>query len=69
MQTSRRRLNVDVEELDRVIDAAEDGPLSKSELPEAQNHAARAGRTTGAKAKHGENQLRAGTEKLILCGS
>jgi transposase len=31
MQTSRRRLNVDVEELDRVIDAAEDGPLSKSD--------------------------------------
>src|SRR5277367_1671495 len=31
MQTSRRRLNVDVEELDRMIDAAEDGPLSKSD--------------------------------------
>jgi hypothetical protein len=31
MQTSRRGLNVDVEELDRVIDAAEDGPLSKSD--------------------------------------
>src|ERR1700691_3359670 len=31
MKTSRRRLNVDVEELDRVIDRAEDGPLSKSD--------------------------------------
>ena len=31
MQTSRRRLNVDVEELDRVIDAAENGPLSKAD--------------------------------------
>ena len=31
MRTSRRRLNVDVEELDRVIYAAEDGPLSKSD--------------------------------------
>src|SRR5271157_4561681 len=31
MKTSRRRLDVDVEELDRVIDAAEDGPLSKSD--------------------------------------
>ena len=31
MKTSRRRLNVDVEELDRVIDAAENGPLSKAD--------------------------------------
>ena len=31
MKTSRRRLDVDVEELDRVIDAAEDGPLSKAD--------------------------------------
>ena len=30
-KTSRRRLDVDVEELDRVIDAAEDGPLSKAD--------------------------------------
>src|ERR1700689_4056076 len=31
MKTSRRRLDVNVEELDRVIDAAEDGPLSKAD--------------------------------------
>jgi transposase len=31
MNTSRRRLDVDVEELDRVIDAAENGPLSKAD--------------------------------------
>src|SRR4051794_15868075 len=31
MKTSRRRLDVDVEELDRVIDAAENGPLSKAD--------------------------------------
>ena len=31
MKTSRRRLDVDVAELDRVIDRAEDGPLSKSD--------------------------------------
>jgi transposase len=31
MNTSRRRLDVNVEELDRVIDAAEDGPLSKAD--------------------------------------
>src|SRR6202453_2198572 len=31
MRTSRRRLNVDVEELDRVIDAAESCPLSKAD--------------------------------------
>lgn len=30
-KTSRRRLDVDVEELDRVIDAAENGPLSKAD--------------------------------------
>jgi hypothetical protein len=30
MKTSRRRLDVDVEDLDRVIDAAENGPLSKA---------------------------------------
>src|SRR6476660_4803827 len=29
--SSRRRLDVDVEELDRVIDAAENGPLSKAD--------------------------------------
>ncbi len=31
MKTSRSRLDVDVEELDRVIDAAENGPLSKAD--------------------------------------
>ncbi len=31
MKTARRRLDVNVEELDRVIDAAEDGPLSKAD--------------------------------------
>src|ERR1019366_10558197 len=31
MKTSRCRLDVDVEELDRVIDAAENGPLSKAD--------------------------------------
>ena len=31
MKTSRRRLDVNVEELDRIIDAAEDGPLSKAD--------------------------------------
>jgi transposase len=31
MKTSRRRLYVDVEELDRVIDAAENGPLNKAD--------------------------------------
>jgi transposase len=31
MKTSRRRLDVNVEELDRVIDRAEDGPLSKAD--------------------------------------
>jgi len=31
MKTLRRRLDVDVEELDRVIDAAENGPLSKAD--------------------------------------
>src|SRR5436305_15318586 len=31
MKTTRRRLDVDVEELDRVIDAAENGPLSKAD--------------------------------------
>jgi transposase len=31
MKTSRRRLDVDVQELDRVIDAAENGPLSKAD--------------------------------------
>jgi transposase len=31
MKTDRRRLDVDVEELDRVIDTAENGPLSKAD--------------------------------------
>jgi transposase len=31
MKTSRRRLDVDVEDLDRVIDAAENGPLSEAD--------------------------------------
>ena len=31
MKTSRRRIDVDVEELDRVIDAAENGPLSEAD--------------------------------------
>src|SRR4051812_19688319 len=31
MKTSRRRLDVDVEDLDRVIDAAENGPLSQAD--------------------------------------
>ncbi|HMF76427.1 MAG TPA: hypothetical protein VK604_12255, partial [Bryobacteraceae bacterium] len=31
MKTSRRRLDVNVEELDRLIDAAENGPLSNAD--------------------------------------
>src|SRR5271157_4857989 len=31
MKTSRHRIDVDVEELDRVIDAAENGPLSEAD--------------------------------------
>ena len=31
MKTARRRLDVDVEDLDRVIDAAENGPLSEAD--------------------------------------
>ncbi len=31
MKTSRRRLDVDVEELDRMIDSTENGPLSKAD--------------------------------------
>jgi transposase len=37
MKTSRRRLDVDVEELDRVIDAAENGPLSKADRQKLKN--------------------------------
>ncbi len=44
--------------IERKMQAAEQGGL-----PEAQNHAARAGGTTGAKAKHGENQLRSWNPK------
>ena len=67
MKTSRRRIDVNVEELDRVIDAAEDGAAEQGGRPDAQNHAACAGGTTGAKAEHGEDQLRAGTESTTLC--
>jgi hypothetical protein len=69
MRTSRRRLNVDVEELDRVIDAAEDGPLSKSDCQKLKTTLHALVERLAQKAKHGEDQLRAGTEKLILYGS
>src|SRR5271170_2201824 len=37
MKSSRRHLDVDVEELDRVIDAAENGPLSKADRQKLKN--------------------------------
>jgi hypothetical protein len=55
MRTSRRRLDVDVEELDRVIDAAENGPLRKADRQKLKTTLHALVGTTCTKAEHGES--------------
>ncbi len=67
MKTDRRRLDVNVEELDRVIDAAENGPLNECRDRQKLKTTLHAlVERLAQKAEHGENQLCAGTRKLIL---
>ena len=50
-KTSRRRVDVNVEELDRVIDETEKGPLSEADRQKLKNHAACAGGISRATAE------------------
>ena len=69
MKTSRRRLDVDVEELDRVIDAAENGPLSKADRQKLKTTLHALVERLAQKRNTEKTKLRAGTQKLILYGS
>ena len=55
-KTSRRRIDVNVEELDRIIDAAKREPLNESGRPDAEDRTACDGGKTGAAAEYGEDE-------------
>jgi len=61
-QASRRRIDVNVDELDRIIEAAMQAPLNEADGRTLKTRRACDGGKTGAAAEHGENQRRAGTE-------
>ena len=54
----RRRIDVNVAELDRIIDGAKSTPLSESDSQETQNRIACAGREASATVQDGEDQFR-----------
>ncbi len=70
MKTSRvSRLDVNVEELDRVIDAAGNGPLSKSDCQKLKPRCTRWWNDWRSQSETREKtNSGAGTQNLILCG-
>jgi hypothetical protein len=56
MKKARGRIDVNLEELDRVLDGAREAPLSESESRQTQRHAARSGGAAGAGTQYGEDQ-------------
>ena len=56
MKAARRRIDVNLEELDRVLDGAREAPLSESDHGKLRDCAARTGGTVGADAQYGEDQ-------------
>ena len=60
MRTARRRLDVNLDELDRVLDGARQAPLSEDDYEKLKERIACAGGDAGAAAQHGEDQRRAG---------
>ena len=66
MKEPRRRIDVNLEELDRVLDGARQAPLSESDHDKLQRRAACTGGDAGADAQHREDQCR-GWEAGRLC--
>jgi len=60
MKTARRRVDVNLDELDRVLDGARQAPLSEDDYEKLQGGNACAGGDAGAAAQHGEDQRRVG---------
>jgi hypothetical protein len=60
--TSRRRIDVNVDELDRIIEAAMQAPLNETDGRTLKTAVHAMAEKISAAAKHGENQCRAGTE-------
>ena len=58
MKTTRRRLDVNLDELDRVLDGARQAPLSQEDHDKLKEAIARASGNAGAAAQHGEDQCR-----------
>ena len=53
-----RRVDVNLDELDQIIDRSTRAPLSETEGQKLKNRAACHGRETSTETEHGENQCR-----------
>ena len=58
MKTARRRIDVNLDELDRVLDGARQAPLSEADHDKLKSRAACPGGDAGAAAQYGEDQRR-----------
>ena len=56
MKPGKRRLDVNLDELDHVLDGARQGAAERSRLRQAQGCATRHGGASDALAEHGEDQ-------------
>ena len=61
MRVKRKRVDVNLEELDRVLDAAREAPLSEPEYEKLKDASARAGGHAAATTHYREDQERFGT--------
>ena len=70
MKAARRRIDVNLEELDRVLDGARQAPLSEADHDKLKRRAACSGGDAGAAAQYGEDQRRGGEAgRLVKTGT
>ena len=62
MKDARRRIDVNLEELDRVLDGARQAPLSESDHGKLKERIACSGGDAGAAAQYGEDQFCGGED-------
>jgi hypothetical protein len=66
--SSRRRIDVNVDELDRIIDSAMRAPLNETDGRTLKTAVHAMAEKAGAAAEHGEDQCRAGCESTARGG-
>ena len=65
MKSARRRIDVNLDELDRVLDGARQAPLSEADHDKLKRRVACAGGDAGAAAQYGEDQCRGGKQEEL----